>query len=89
MPRKLLLFGNGLGRSINNEIFDLRNAMQRIWLDPDFLSNEERAQIVSALDGVEVEVGPANEDQLLGAQLALIACDILEHVAGEQDIGHW
>lgn len=89
MARKLLIFGNGLGRSINNDVFDLRSAMTKIWQDDDFLSREEKRQIVSALDGVDQETGPSREDQLLGAQLALIACDILEKVAGRHDLQHW
>lgn len=89
MPRKLIIFGNGLGRSLNNDHFDLTGALRTVWNDADYLSEIQKQMIASAIGGVELEDGPETEDQLFGTQLALLACDILKKATNGEGLGHW
>ena len=89
MPRKLVLFGNGLGRALSNEHFQLQNAMTAVWQDEDCLSNVERQLIATSIEGVEAAEGPSNEEQLLGTQLALIAIRLLRTATNDDALQHW
>ncbi|MGC0224019.1 hypothetical protein [Pseudooceanicola nitratireducens] len=87
--RKLVIFGNGLGRSLDNDHFDLSSALKSVWADNDFLSFEQKTLIASAIEGVEVVEGPEDEDQLFGTQLALIACEMLKKATNDDGLHHW
>lgn len=77
--RKLLIFGNGLGRAINNDFFDLQRALQIAWDDPQVLTANQKALIRQCLpEDVIEEVGsdaPRSEGELDRLQNVLAACD--------------
>lgn len=75
--RKLLIFGNGLGRALDNEFFDLAPAMKFAW---DKLNDDEKLAF-SSLKGIDADTGPSDEDQLLPSQVALVACQVIRSVA--------
>lgn len=89
MPRKLIIFGNGLGRALDNDHFNLPSAMRQVWADERCLTENQKELIATAIEGVEVENGPENEDQLFGTQLALLACEILEHATNDETLEKW
>lgn len=45
MPRKLVIFGNGLGLAINPAHFSLQPALEEIWQREDFLSDAQKQLI--------------------------------------------
>jgi hypothetical protein len=87
MPRKTLIFGNGLGMALDQEFFSLDNAIGRVWDGEGALDEGAKDLIRSCL----VEDGnvdrPHGEDDLDNLQLVVSACDFLGRV-GRQDI-HW
>lgn len=77
--RKLVLFGNGLGRSLDNEFFQLERALSSSWNDPSILTDEQRTLILQCLpeDVLEDETSrfPREEAELDRLQRVLAACD--------------
>lgn len=89
MARKLIIFGNGLGRALSNEYFQLKSAMASVWSDQDVLSDDEKKLIATSIQGVEPDEGPTSEDELEGTQLALIAINLLRSATNDDDLKHW
>ncbi len=77
--RKLVIFGNGLGRALNNNYFQLENALSFAWNNASAL-NESQKQLIlqclpsSVLEETESEF-PKSEDELDRLQRVLAACD--------------
>lgn len=88
MPRKTLVFGNGLGMALDHEAFSLPRALEQVWEDPDLLSDEQRDLIRACLPD-DTELGrPSSEDDLDLLQRVLASCDFLNDF--EIDGGaHW
>lgn len=89
MARKLVIFGNGLGRALDNDHFNLTAAMRSVWASEDCLTPAQKDLIATAIEGVEIENGPENEEQLFGTQLALLACELLKEATNDEKLGHW
>lgn len=86
MPRKTVIFGNGLGMSLNPEIFSLDHAIGIVWDDEDILSEAQKQLICNCLP--DDRAGrPQGEDELDKLQLALSACDFLVGIPGSRI--HW
>lgn len=79
MSRKLLLFGNGLGRCLNLQKYDLAAALQSAWQDPQILNAHEKSLIQQCLPTDVIEpIGdqpPSSEDELDALQRVVMACD--------------
>jgi hypothetical protein len=77
--RKLLIFGNGLGRSLDNDFFNLEGALQKAWEEPLVLDeNQKRLIRICLPDGVIEDdpiLAPKREEELDRLQLVLAACD--------------
>lgn len=77
--RKLVVFGNGLGRAIDNDYFDLEKALQTAWDNPTALDDKQRQLIWQCLpsDLLEEEKlrAPGSEAELDTLQRVLAACD--------------
>lgn len=77
--RKLVIFGNGLGRSLNNDYYDLEKALQSAWDNPAALDEDQKALIWRCLPADVVEDdrlrAPKTEDELETLQRVLAACD--------------
>jgi hypothetical protein len=88
--RKLLLFGNGLGRSIDNEYFSLERALYEAWNQPGLLTDEQRTLIINCLplNLVEDEAGryPTSENDLDALQRVLAACDEIAKYEGDSHV---
>jgi len=85
VPRKTIIFGNGLGMALDPEFFSLDSAIGRTW-GGDVLSEEQKRLVSQCLppDAYDRPHGEADMDTL---HKALSACDVLNSV-GEGRI-HW
>src|SRR6056297_3229982 len=89
--RKLLVFGNGLGRALDNEYFSLNRALEYAWNDAGVLNETQKTLIKQCLpQGVledDLTKPPSIEEELDRLQRVLSACDeISKHeVEGGED----
>ncbi|PTV95831.1 SIR2-like protein [Rhodobacter aestuarii] len=81
MVKSLFIFGNGLGRSISNDFFDLKRALEHAWNVEDGLTEHQKELIRACLPDEVIEDedadAPQREDQLEELQRILSACDII------------
>lgn len=94
MPRKTLIFGNGLGMALDPVAFSLEHAIAEVWNAPGVLSEEQKRLISACLEfGVLDEGGPPRgEHQLDRLQQVLAACDFLRSIDIPdeiKDFDHW
>lgn len=79
--KQLYIFGNGLGRSFENDFYSLKRALEHSWGVNGPLDDTQRQLIHNCLsdDVVEKEISaPTDEGQLRDLQRAVDACDLLE-----------
>jgi hypothetical protein len=88
MPRKTLIFGNGLGMALDPRHFSLTNAMANVWADPFAVPNVHKELISQCLGGNGVI--PQREDQLDPLHLVISACKTLASINMSQRMNvHW
>lgn len=78
---QIIIFGNGLGRAVDDAHFNLERALGESWNDPDLLSPEQKALIISCLPNQQIlddEQPPTSESQLSDLQKVLSACDTIK-----------
>lgn len=80
MTRKLLIFGNGLGMSLDREHFSLTRALSNIWGKDDFLSSEQKTLIQNCINQSRA---PKGEDELDTLHQVVTACKVLNTLAKE------
>lgn len=85
--RKLVIFGNGLGRALDSDYFQLELALQEAWADQSILNDNQKQLILQCLpDGViekDISIAPKSEAELDRLQRVLAACDeISKHEVG-------
>lgn len=77
--RKLVVFGNGLGRALDNEYYDLEKALQSAWDNPAVLGEDQKRLIWQCLPQSVIDEdslrAPKKEDELDTLQRVLAACD--------------
>jgi hypothetical protein len=88
MSKKLIIFGNGLGMTLDPEHFSLTNAMQRVWSCEKRLTAEEK-KIIGALKGITAEDGPTSEDDLVSTQRALGFLSDFRQSLGKEALETW
>jgi hypothetical protein len=84
MPRKIVIFGNGLGMAIDPEHFSLQPALEEIWQREGFLSEAQKQLIQRCLGR---EGAPNGEHELDTLHLAITYCKSLNEI-GDGDV-HW
>ncbi|HEX5055390.1 MAG TPA: hypothetical protein VFX02_02725, partial [Gammaproteobacteria bacterium] len=84
MPRKLIIFGNGLGMALNPNHFSLTNALNTIWNLDWILSGEQKELICRCTGG---RAAPVGENELDVLHLAVTSCEILRSMGGGRV--HW
>ncbi|MGJ5620402.1 SIR2 family protein [Sulfitobacter sp. MF3-043] len=92
MTRNVILFGNGLGRSLDNDFFSLERVLQSSWENEDILDDAQRALICACLEGGVVEddlVAPTKEEELSDLQRVLDACDTIKEFEAEDAGQRW
>lgn len=87
--RKLIIFGNGLGRALNPIYFDFAEGMHQAWASETGLTDEEKTILLSALGETCTDTGPSHEDDLLGIQIAQTACSLIANLVGNENISLW
>ena len=78
--KKLYIFGNGLGRSFDNDFYCLDRALKTSWGADGPLSDDQRQLINSCLDDSLIEndsEAPTSEEQLRDLQRVVDACDLV------------
>ncbi|WP_298907391.1 hypothetical protein [uncultured Aliiroseovarius sp.] len=78
--KKLYIFGNGLGRSFDNDFYCLDRALKTSWGEEGPLSAQQRQLINSCLDDELIEneaEAPTSEEQLRDLQRVVDACDLI------------
>ena len=79
--RKLIIFGNGIGRSLNNNFFMLERGLREAWYDETILKHEDREliNICRNPSGLVEEFSgpPEHEDELDDLQRVVAACDVI------------
>lgn len=88
MSRKLVLFGNGLGRAINNDFYRLDLAFKEIWAG-DLLDSQEKELIRKLVPGYEDGTPPSDEAELMNAQLAIQSVQSLESILPAGIASQW
>lgn len=83
MPRCTLIFGNGLGRTIDNEYYQLNSGISYVWNDRQTITQEQKNLVISAIAGLTQEQYPENEDQLDKLLVAIIAAGFLKSFENE------
>lgn len=77
--RKVLIFGNGIGRTLDNNYFSLETALETAWDDPAVLTDAQRTLIRQCLPAEVIDsdptVAPKSEEELDTLQRILAACD--------------
>lgn len=88
MAKKLVLFGNGLGRTLDNTIYSLDHALSMVWKDATTLSEVQKRLISQCLPEDSTETRPSSEEDLERLQQVLAACEVLQSVPLEGNV-HW
>jgi hypothetical protein len=84
MKRKLLIFGNGLGMSLDPVHFSLDRALNDIWEKENFLSEQQKTLIQNCIDQ---QRAPKGEEELDILHQVVTACKALNKLA-TNDV-HW
>jgi hypothetical protein len=85
MPRKTVIFGNGLGMALDSAYFSLDRALGHVW-DGAVLDDPAKNLICQCLRGEDAD-RPHGEAELDILHYALSACDFLNAVGGGEF--HW
>ncbi|WP_052245524.1 hypothetical protein [Halocynthiibacter namhaensis] len=90
MTKQLVLFGNGLGRAIDNDFYPLERAMKAAWDDTTVLDTVQKNLICGCIEDELIEgdlVGPTEEEQLTDLQRVLTACDLVSEFEAKLNTG--
>lgn len=86
MPRKLLIFGNGLGMALSPQDFSLTTALAQVWNKPDFLSDEQKHLFGQCIGH---EGPPEGENELDILHQVLVHCKSLGQIGQDLNGVHW
>ena len=84
MPRYTLIFGNGLGRSLDNGYYQLSSALFYVWKTNNNFTNVQKSLVVSAIPDLGDDDYPNSEEQLDILQVAVVAADFLSSFESEK-----
>tara|TARA_R110002049_G_scaffold153580_1_gene317874 strand:- start:1410 stop:1952 length:543 start_codon:yes stop_codon:yes gene_type:complete len=77
VSRCTFIFGNGLGRSLDNDYFQLSNGLSQVWNDRESFTQAQKNLVISAIEGLDAEEYPESEEQLDKLQVAIVAAGFL------------
>jgi hypothetical protein len=91
LSKDTLIFGNGLGRALDNDFFSLPRALQNAWEDENVLDEVQKDLILRCLPSEVLEENeeqaPQSEDDLDRLQQTLAACDLINELETETSEG--
>lgn len=82
MARKVLIFGNGIGMAHNPDHFSLSMALESIWNEPRYIS-EDHKQMISRCIGTNGEP-PEGEDKLDKLHMVVSSCKMINSLQDAQ-----
>lgn len=85
MPRKTLIFGNGLGMALDPRHFSLNRALSDVWENPRHLPVVQK-DLVGRCVGDDGQA-PQGEEQLDTLHVVVAACNMLNKI-GDEEV-HW
>lgn len=87
MSRCTFIFGNGLGRTLDNDYFQLSSGLSHVWNDRGSFTQEQKDLVISAITGLSANEYPQSEEQLDKLQVAIVAAGFLRSF--ERDDVQW
>lgn len=85
MPRKTLIFGNGLGMALDHEHFSLARALEDVWAHPRHVPDIQKRMISRCIDNDGR--APNGEEQLDTLHLIVASCNTINSI-GDDEV-HW
>lgn len=85
MPRKTLIFGNGLGMALDHEHFSLARALSDVWEHPGHVPENQKIMISRCINNNGQP--PEGEEQLDTLHLVVAACNTI-NLIGDNEV-HW
>jgi hypothetical protein len=76
-PRNTIIFGNGIGMSVDSNYFQMKSGLHHVWNNTDLLSSEHKKLIQSVLPKATEESYPESEEMLNDLQKAISASELL------------
>ncbi|MFT6024250.1 MAG: hypothetical protein ACI9PY_002375 [Ascidiaceihabitans sp.] len=92
MARNVILFGNGLGRAIDNDFYSIKRVLQSSWDNEAVLNEQQRRLICDCLpqELIEGELkAPTSEPELSNLQKVMDACDTIREFENEDANEQW
>lgn len=80
MPRKTILFGNGLGMALMPAVYNLDTVLKEVWNRNDLLTIAQKDLISQCLPQKSFENRPSSEEDLDRLQQVLVACEVLNSI---------
>lgn len=77
MERCTLIFGNGLGRALDNDYFKLSSGLSYVWNESTDFTDEQKKLVNSAIPDLGINEYPSSEEELDVLQIAIVAADFL------------
>ncbi len=84
MARYTLIFGNGLGRSLDNDYFKLSSGLEYAWNESEHFTDDQKTLVISAIRGIDNDEYPSSEEQLDILQVAIVAAGFLKAFESEE-----
>ncbi len=78
MGRSICIVGNGLGRALKPENYELKTALNKVWNDTGCLSRAHKLLILGAISDTNNQKPPCSEDQLDNLHWAIVATEFLK-----------
>ncbi len=77
MRRSTIIFGNGLGMSLDSDYFPISSGLASVWSGSEYFEAEHKALIQTAIPELTEDTYPSTEDQLDDLQVAIVASEYL------------
>lgn len=77
MRRSTIIFGNGLGMSLDSDYFPIGAGLAAVWSGSEYFEAEHKELIKTAIPGLTEDTYPSTEDQLDELQVAIVASEYL------------
>ncbi|MBI5925642.1 MAG: SIR2 family protein [Aquabacterium sp.] len=77
MRRSIIIFGNGLGMSLDSNYFPISAGLASVWSGSEYFKAEHKDLIKTAIPGLTEDTYPSTEEQLDDLQVAIVASEYL------------
>lgn len=77
MRRSTIIFGNGLGMSLDSDYFPIGAGLASVWSGSEYFDAGHKDLVKTAIAGLTEDAYPSTEDQLDDLQVAIVASEYL------------